>query len=336
MMRGHILLIAGAASRHEQFVRLVIVLSLIPLVFGLLLVIARIRDSVPGIPRELNEAPEDIHPVELALLWSTFRKHFSPRTAYRAEIIHLASEGVIRLDAIGTVSDPLDFRVTLERRAPSGLDGDFIDYMFPGSMGEPGATVILSELRTEVGARERLRRWWGDAFSGVRALMMRILNNTRAEWAAACVLGLFLFPVLVVSAAPDYVTSDSPASLSLLAGGAAWLVTAWALPARLPEDLRARMGAWQAFRRCVRRFHSLRDSPAAGVVLWGAYLDYAVALGVAHHVERQIRGVSAANPPWGGAPPGAAGAAWLRHVLRRGPKTFPLGVGDRFVLRSEP
>jgi hypothetical protein len=339
MMVVRLFLAAQDASRHEQFVRLVILLSLVPSVFGLLLLIARIRDFVPGMPHVLPEAPEDIHPVELAILWSTFRKHYAPRTAYRTEIIHLASDGVIRLEAIGTVSDPLDFRLTLERATqtdidmqPSALDVEFIDYMFPGPGSKPGDSVLLSDLRKEADGRERLAKWWGDAFSGVRTLLTRILNNTRVEWAAACALGLFLFPALIASAAPDYVITDSPASLSLMAGGVAWLFTAWALPARLPQDLRARMAAWRAFRRFVRRFPSLRDTPAAGVVLWGDYLDYAVALGVAHHVERQIRGLSAVSAPWRGAPSGRQGAAWVRHVLRRGPRTVPLAVRERFPL----
>ena len=69
--------------------------------------------------REIDEPPEDIHPVDLAFLWSAYRKHLSPRTAYRAGLLHLASIGAVDVTPVGSVTDPQDFELCL-RSMPRG------------------------------------------------------------------------------------------------------------------------------------------------------------------------------------------------------------------------
>jgi Predicted membrane protein (DUF2207) len=107
------------------------------------------------------------------------------------------------------------------------------------------------------------------------------------------------------------------------------MVTAWALPAHLSTDLRARLARWASFRRYLREFASVRDAPVAGLVVWNDYLEYAVALGAARRVEHQIRALDAApllSPPWHGAPTGVPGMAWFGHLWRRGPRRLPRGA----------
>src|SRR5947209_5409992 len=96
----------GVASLHDQYTELIVVLLVTPLVMAALVVTARLRDMVPGVPEVIEDPPADRHPVEVALLWSAYRKHFSPRTAFRTELIHLASTGTIVLEVVGRVSDP--------------------------------------------------------------------------------------------------------------------------------------------------------------------------------------------------------------------------------------
>src|SRR5437879_6838782 len=85
----------GITSLGVERVRLVLLLLLLLIAFSLLVALARARDRLPGLPRAIDEPPEDIHPVEVALLWSAYRHHLSPRTAYRTELIHLARIGAI-------------------------------------------------------------------------------------------------------------------------------------------------------------------------------------------------------------------------------------------------
>ena len=179
----------GIARERAQ---LVLEMIALPVVFGLLVLLASLRDRVVGVPTELTEPPEDLHPVDLAILWSAYRKHVSPRTAYRAEILHLARIQAIRLDPIGTVSEPEDFRLTLWRPVAGQVDRDFIHFMFPEHRSS--SVITLHELRLASGGRDRLSRWWSDAYSRVGEPVQRMWLDQRAELWAAFVLGVWAPP----------------------------------------------------------------------------------------------------------------------------------------------
>lgn len=110
----------AATTLQAERLRLLFLALGLPVVFALLLLAARRRDRVPGTPLLLTEPPEDLHPLDLAILWSAYRKHISPRTAYRSEILHLVRIGAIRLEPVGTVSDPVD---PTDEGAPSDRTG---------------------------------------------------------------------------------------------------------------------------------------------------------------------------------------------------------------------
>jgi len=140
---------------------------------------------------------------------------------------------------------------------------------------------------------------------------------------AAFVLGVVAVPTLVGSLAPDaYTALGGWPGWLFLEGAVGWLLAAWALPAHLPPPLRRRVARWRAFRRHLRRFSSVRDAPAAALVIWGRYLEYAVALGIAGRVERQVRALSPWSrlpSPWPGAPHGLAGYRWATAFRRWAP-----------------
>ena len=96
--------------------------------------------------------------------------------------------------------------------------------------------------------------------------------------------------------------------------------------------MRVHLQRWLAFRRYLKRFRSVRDAPANGVVIWERYLELAAALGVAGRVEREIRAINAASSlpsPWHGAPDGFTGLTWLRHLWRHGPISMPRAMRDQ-------
>ena len=66
----------------------------VPVALALLVLLARYRDRVPGVPKVLEQPPED-DPVQGSLLWSAWQGHLSPQNAYRAQVLKLASLGAI-------------------------------------------------------------------------------------------------------------------------------------------------------------------------------------------------------------------------------------------------
>jgi hypothetical protein len=166
-------------------------------------------------------------------------------------------------------------------------------FLFPP--GEP-AEVTTESLRARGRDQVRLVTWWRAVARPGHTALMRVWNGeTRLEFVAAFLAAVFAIPIATMTMATD--ASDlGVLPVAVIAEGLiAYLVTAWALPARLPDPLRTRIHRWAAFRRYLKRFPSITGSPAAGILVWEEYLEYAVALGVARTVEGQLRAV----PPWG-------------------------------------
>jgi Predicted membrane protein (DUF2207) len=214
----------------------------LPIIFALIFLLARARDHPPGLPKELDEPPEDMHPVDLAILWSAFRHHVSARTAYRAEVIHLARIGAISLVPVGRVSEPTDFEIRFEREPDDELDREFVTFLFPadGAGGER-TPLTLRSLRRSSPRGEPLRTWWAGAFGRVGSAVVQILLDMRPEFLLAFVVGVFVTPILMVSLAPDFARIGLLPLLLLAMGGAGWLFMAWALPPRLHPELRERV-----------------------------------------------------------------------------------------------
>jgi hypothetical protein len=314
------------SSLTVERVRLVLLLLLILAAFSFLVALARARDRVAGLPRTLQEPPEDIHPVELALLWSAYRHHLSPRTAYRTAIIHLARIGAIRLSPVGLVSDPTDFTIYLAREPGDDIDAEFVDFLFDGRGPSDAQPISLRSLRMRGQATNRLVVWWDDAYARVSLGIQRIFVDTRLELILAFVIGVLATPIAVATLGPDFAQLGGLRWAVITVGALGWLVTAWVVPAHLPRDLRVRLQVWLAFRRHLKEFTSLRDAPAEGIVIWERYLAYAAALGVADRIRGEIHGLNATSrlpAPWHGAPEGSVGASWLAHVWKRGPVRAP-------------
>ena len=90
--------------------------------------------------------------------------------------------------------------------------------------------------------------------------------------------------------------------------------------ARLGLEDRTRVKRLEAFRTYLKDFSDLPNAPALAVVIWEQYLEWAVALGVANEVEKQVKAlvpVESLRSPIRGAPTGLAGlTAWQLPVGR--------------------
>ena len=316
-----------------------------------LVAIARARAGrVAGVPEVLMEPPEKIHPAELAILWGSFRRSspltaaigvFDPwtqRALFQTELLHLAQQGVIELEAVGRVTEPEDLRVTL-RTQPPALDRGFVAYLFPRGT----RTRTLREVATGSDA-SGFSRWAG----GIRTKVMLSIVTTQLRGggmpgfspAGIVMWGLRTFLplsrlgrgwtaklaslVALAGAIVTGTTADEPWNLVLAAGCVAGgIVAVRLMPYRVPAAFRERLARWGAFRRFLVSHAYLDDAPAAAVAVWERHLVYASALQAAEEVQDQVRRVLPMSHmllPWLGAPSGDAAAAWVESLGTLAPR----------------
>lgn len=297
-----------------------VLLFVVPLFAAAMVVLARRRDRVPGVPRHLQEPPEDIHPVDLAMLWSAAEGHLEPKNAYRAQMLHLARTGAIDVQAVGPVSDPEDFQLRL-RKMPDGIDGEFVEFLFAGDGRE---AVSMRAIKNRGPRKDELTDWWTRAGSRTKRYITQIVKGrTRME---RTVLSIGTLGAAAYGYWRSVGAMDAPGFFSGLVGPFAfWLVIVGVasrviagglMPTRLPKTLRARVARWSAFRRFLKEFSTFDEAPALAVVIWERYLVYAVGLGVADRVEKQVREIlppEAIPEPWPGAPQGIEGYTTYHH-----------------------
>lgn len=297
-----------------------VLLVLVPLFAAAMVALARRRDRVPGIPRHLQGPPEDIHPVDLAMLWSAYRGGLKPKNAYRAQLLHLARTGVIEVQAVGRVSDPEDFRLRLLKR-PDGLDGEFVDFLFTGDGKGP---VSMKAIKNTGRRATELSEWWKKAGARTKRFVTQVVKGrSRIERTMLSVVTLgaaaygYWRSVGPLEGQPFFDGLVGPFALWLVGVGLVSRVVAGRLiPARLPPKLRERVARWAAFRRFLKDFSTFDDAPALAVIVWERYLVDAVALDVAERVEKQVREILPPEDipePWPGGPRGLEGYTAYRH-----------------------
>lgn len=315
----------------------------------MLVVAARVRARATAGPGLLTEPPENIHPAELAVLWGSFRRaspllaaagFFDPRTQralFQTELLHLAQEGVIELQAIGPVTEPEDLRISLKKQ-PGPIDAGFIQFLFTGNT----ASRTLKEIAA-FADRQAFAAW----AAGLRAKVMSEMVSTTMRgagtpstlsisgmlhWALSTWMPLsrqsrgwpgrlaglvgFLGAMLVgVASFADQGGSGS--WLLALVCVAAGIVAVRLMPYRVAPLFRERLGRWASFRRFLVSHADMDDAPAASVAIWEKYLVYASALQAAEEVREQVRQVlpmSQLMLPWLGAPGGLAAVAWVQSL----------------------
>ena len=120
-------------ERHETERDWVLYLLIgVPVALALLVLLARYRDRVPGVPKILEQPPEE-DPVQGSVLWSAWAGHLSPQNAYRAQLLKLARLGAIEMKADGLVTDPKDLTLVRKMDAmdlQTELDQDFMWLLF--------------------------------------------------------------------------------------------------------------------------------------------------------------------------------------------------------------
>jgi uncharacterized membrane protein YgcG len=296
-----------AAARHRSWVRrdVAVMIGLVWLLVVLVFV-ARLRDYIAGVPKILQEPPEpDLHPAVLAFQWAWLNRKGGTGNAFRAQLLKLARDRAIDVSPIGTVSEAKDYQLTL-REVPKGeLDEKFANFLFTDDQ-----PVQLNELKPDEDQRKSLREWW-DAIVGTGR--PAFAGGFRFESALLWWVWLtsFGWGILLALAADRAIF----VVYFLIEPFVLALVGRKLIPRRVAPDHRQSIAAWRAFRRYLKRFHTLTDAPAAAVIIWEQYLIYAVALDVAERVQKQVRALvpdEELPSPWPGAPTGLYGLTYLR------------------------
>jgi hypothetical protein len=299
-------------ARHDTERAWVLYLVIgVPVALALLVLLARYRDRVPGVPNILEQPPED-DPVQGAVLWSAWQGHLSPYNAYRAQILKLVRLGAVEMKADGQVTDPKD--LTLVRKVDAldlqgEIDQDFMWLLFGRGDAAVDEISVKHPKPRKAESSTTYAGWWsgvkgktgdvvrriqkGDArlestLSAIVAIAAAGYGIWTAVWGLGGSIGWLLVPV---------------SALSLVAA-------LYLIHARLGLEDRTRVKRLEAFRRYLRDFSDLPNAPALAVVIWEQYLEWAVALGVAEEVEKQVRAlvpVESLRSPIPGGPTGLAG-----------------------------
>src|SRR5262245_49096284 len=299
-------------ARHDTERAWVVYLLIgVPVALALLVLLARYRDRVPDVPKLLEEPPED-DPVQGAVLWSAWQGRLSPYNAYRAQILKLVRLGAVEMKADGRVTDPKD--LTLVRKLDAldlqgEIDQDFMWLLFGRGDRAVDEISVKHPKPRKVESSTTYAGWWsgvkgktgdvvrriqkGDArlestLSAIVAIAAAGYGIWTAVWGLGGSIGWLLVPVSAIS-----------------------LVAAlYLIHAKLGLEDRTRVKRLEAFRRYLKDFSDLPNAPALAVVIWEQYLEWAVALGVADEVEKQVRAlvpVQSLRSPIPGGPTGLAG-----------------------------
>ena len=299
-------------ARHDTERAWVLYLLIgVPVALALLVLLARYRDRVPGVPKLLEQPPEE-DPVEGAVLWSAWRGHLSPQSAYRAQVLKLVRLGAVEMKADGQVTDPKE--LTLVRKLDaldlqSQIDRDFMWLLFGRGDGAVEEISLKHPKPRKADSSTSYAGWWSGLRGKTGDVLRRIQKgDARLESTLSAIVAIGAAGYGIWTAAWGL---GGSIGWLLLPVSAASLVAALVLiHARLGLEDRTRVKRLEAFRRYLKDFSDLPNAPALAVVIWEQYLEWAVALGVADEVEKQVRAlvpVESLRSPIPGGPTGLAG-----------------------------
>lgn len=296
---------------HYQQVRASKALAaLLPFILIAAVALSRFRDRVPGIPRDLAEPPE-ADALEASFVWRKFAGSGTSSDSYRVQLLRLVRIGAVQLRTEGLVTDPKDITLVKvhEPEELSGSDAEFMKLLF-GSSGEGDARDSVSIAHPKpippggIGPG-RYKNWLraanGDDLSQ-RTLVTIEKSDARVEsvvaFTAAGITASYGFWSSAMAQGGHVTMVLVPYALVLLVPAIVMI------RGRLPFPLRERVANLRAFRHFLLHFSSLPDAPAAGIVIWEQYMEWAVALGVAREVESQVRAIvpqqELTAPSWAG------------------------------------
>ena len=279
-------------------------------VLGLITVVAyRRKERIPGVPKVLSEPPEEaLRPAILAMEYSVWRRRLDTANAFRAQLLSLAKERSIEIRPLGTVSESTDFELIPRRPPADQLDAEFYEGLFPD-----GTPIRTADFKASTKQLNGLGKWWDGVLKSSKAFGHRVRKGFLPLALIPFTVPFWVFPFTFISGLTGwYIPALFVVSV------ATPMVARRFLPLPYPPERMERMQRWHAFRRYLKDFSSLPDAPTAAIVIWEQYLAFAVALGVADRVEKQVRTIvppQSLRSPWAGVSAAATPPPALSNMI---------------------
>lgn len=289
--------LAGAANRQRALARIDWIAAPLILLASLGAVLwfwwTHGREFTPSFTGDYyRELPAEYTPAELGVLWRFGKPGPEDLTA---TIIDLARKGHLKLEESGREERGLlrtrqrtDY--VIQRLEGDGElephERDLLDLVFErAAMGkdELSFSDISSYARTNPRAFARFWEGWEAQLAAVGEERGFFDASTRTAQAVEVVLAVLLFVLGVLA----FVSGFFPTGIGSVVGGVALGIGAAVLRRRSREGLED-FTRWRAFRRFLLHFSEMQRHEVPSLVIWEHYLVYAVTLGVAEKVLKQL------------------------------------------------
>ncbi len=289
--------LAGAANRRRFLARLdwiagplVLLLSLVGVLWFWLKYGREFRPSFTG--EYYRELPAEYTPAELGVLWRFGRPGPEDLTA---TIVDLARKGHLKLEE--SVREERGVLRTRHRtdyliqrlEGDGGLEpheADLLELLFERAAVEKDAlsfSDISSYARANPRAFARFWEGWEAQLAAVGEERGFFDASTRTAQGGEVVLAVLLFILGVLA----FVSGFFPTGVGSVAGGVALGIGGAFLRRRSREGMED-FTRWRAFRRFLLHFSEMQRHEVPSLVIWEHYLVYAVTLGVAEKVLKQL------------------------------------------------
>ncbi len=247
-----------------------------------------------------RELPGEYSPAELAVLW----RHGDPTTDdFTATILDLARRGYLRIEESAVekrglfgASNETNYFLTKQEKDGAGLashEAEALNFIFTtvaqaGRKSSPADRVSFEDIETYAKKHQNeFRSFWQGWIGQVRfeAEWHHFFDDgpeiTQARnqlWLGGVVAMLLMVPAVVW--APLAMFGLVPATVVMF-------LVAVAMNRRSPSGQEDYV-RWQAFRRFLLHFSQMERHTIPSLVIWEHYLVYAVTLGVAKEVMKQL------------------------------------------------
>lgn len=288
---------AAETNRRRQLARVDIVLGM---VLGLVSILGSITLWMKygkAHPTDFDgeyyrELPAQYSPAELGILWNsglTSTKDLSATLLdlARRKVLRISEEMEEKKGLLKTKSE-MEYAFTLLEK-PSSLkphEKDLIDFLFNEVADEGQETVSLSDL--EKFARKHKRTFaefwkgWQETvkLTAEKHVFFESPSTLRAVVIISGILGIFL-------SIPAFITNWLFSGTGLIVASSFLVITGALMRRRTPRANNEYV-RWKAFRKFLLHFSEMPRHDVPSLIIWEHYLVYAVTLGVADKVIKQL------------------------------------------------
>ncbi|MGH2404642.1 MAG: DUF2207 domain-containing protein [bacterium] len=300
--------VAAEANRlrllHRANLASVLVLPMLGLALYLSVYLGHGREHRPRFEGEyLRELPRRYPPAVLGMLW----RFGSPGTQdFTATVLDLARRGYLTIQERGNSMIPGDGLVAnlIRERLKdvktyafartekpdddlADLERDALRLMFRNATG--GTVTSWSLAHGDGDFRKGYLAWLERVKQAAHthALFDRESDRARKRVIVAGLLLDVAAPLVVIAGTLTIAYRAWGTFAGLLVAGLLLLILSPHIRRRSIEGA-TQLAEWQAFRRFLNDFSQLKDVPPPAIAVWEHYLPYAVTLGVAEEVLRQL------------------------------------------------